>query len=426
MPLKEYRQHIDLERAFYDKLANYKELHDPSITVDGILKLCETIEPSEFLGTGGMYFELFILRFGMEKHRKTILSLLTTEDGKMQTEDQEAMYKEYALRFWFETISKLAMVKRKCNTQLFLFTLAMDYRGLSRMGIQYLAFCGVATHPRTFDRKRNVDISTYENVIKLLLTTGSAVIGWDNFCHSFWSPKIDVGREYITMNTNCTVGALSVTEHPIDNRFIYDSEGKIIPSVPESKFTLAKYVEQVISELKDALCDIKDVTGDLYTYWPMARVVRDVVQRVPAQLDHPLPTDDNKDHSRGLKHFIPWFVSADNPSSNQGTANTFTRIIRDCKENLKKSYIYLRIDGDPYMKVLRVIFFMVLFISRHNWTRTRFSITVDFWFVQSLNSSTCSNMEWSLFGNSVPFSEGLLRLSCIYSFRLVRCNLNLF
>ena len=187
-----------------------------------------------------------------------------------------------------------------------------------------------------------------------MLKTGSAVIGWDNFCHSFWSPKIAIGRDSITMNTNCTVGALSVTEFAIDNRFRRDSEGKVIPSVPATKFELAKYVEQVIDELKLALYDVKDKTGDLYTYWDIARVVKDVVKRVPAQLDVPSASDDNKDHSRGLKHFIPWFVSSDNPASNQGTANTFSRIVRDCQDILDHSYLYIKIDADPYMKILRV------------------------------------------------------------------------
>ena len=167
MSLRDHVSQISRERSFYERLSKQSEIEDPSLTVDGLLDLCYKVEPGQYLQTGGFYFELFILRFGMEKHRKLFLALIKKEDKKMSSDLKEELHREYAMRFWFETISKLSMVHKRCNTQLFLLTLTLDYRGLSRLGMQFVSFCGVATHPRTFDRKRNVGLETYDKVISL-------------------------------------------------------------------------------------------------------------------------------------------------------------------------------------------------------------------------------------------------------------------
>ena len=83
-------------------------------------------------------------------------------------------------------------------------------------------------------------------------------------------------------------------------------------------------------------------------------MVVDNVHKVPAELDVENPLDENNDHSHGLAHFRPWFVSADNPSSNQGTANTMTRLYKASKEVLRHSYPFFKMDIDPWMKWLRV------------------------------------------------------------------------
>ena len=112
-------------------------------------------------------FELFVLRFGIERHRKAI------SDSKMDSKTQTEIIKRYTMLFWFECISKLPQVKRRSNTQLYLATLALEYRGLSRVGIQFLSLCGVATSPRTYDRKRIANIDMYDKNINLRLQLGT-------------------------------------------------------------------------------------------------------------------------------------------------------------------------------------------------------------------------------------------------------------
>lgn len=357
----DYYHFIDLEYIFYEKLATREELNDPSLTYESLFDLCDAISPSLVLGTGGILFELFILRFGAHKHRSLLRKQLDLRPGKpLHLEDHNEIVRQYSLLFWFEVISKLPLTNRNCNTQLFLFTLALEYRGLSRLGIQYLALCGAATNPRTFDRKRLQELSHYDSTITRLVDNGQAVFGFDNYSHFFWTPKIAVGQSSSKLGTNCTVGAISIPQITLPNNILYNLNGDIIPSTPRVKVTLACYVKPFINDLKHILCDIKDVTGDHYTYWPLARVVRENISTVPASVqiqgDKQDEKDENQDHSRGLKHFRPWFVSADDPSSNFGTTNTIVRFFKEGMEALKRKYLYVRMDVDLWMKWLRVMF----------------------------------------------------------------------
>ena len=175
-------------------------------------------------------------------------------------------------------------------------------------------------------------------------------------------PRIDAKRENIMLQANCTVHAISVTQTIVDTRFVRSpTTGVVYPSVPPAKVILAKYIAPLIDELKLALFKIGDRTGDNYNYWPIAGVVIDDVRKVPAELDNPNPADENQDHSRGLRNLRPWFVSADNPASNQGTANTMTRIYKAGRPILEHSYMFACMDIDPWMKCLRVHDFIFSF-----------------------------------------------------------------
>lgn len=354
MSFKGYVKFLSFERDFYDKLSRIPEIDEPSLTYAQLLNISEGLSPSISLGTGGLMFELFVLRFGIARHRKVIV------EEKVESKLKDEIVKRYILQFWFECISKLPMVKRRSNTQLYLATMALEYRGLSRLGIQFLALCGVATNPRTYDRKRLVSLKNYGESIGLQLSLGGYVICFDNYCHQYFMPRLSTNRDKIMLQTNCTVVAASVTQEYTDTRFVRTPSGRVLPSVPPAKHLLYKYVQSFIDDLKNALCDIGDSTGDNYKYWPIARVVIDNVRKVPAELDAPNPTDENHDHSRGLKNFRPLMVSADHPSSNEGTANTMTRVFKMCKDVLQHSYVFARVDIDPWMKWLRVCFLQLI------------------------------------------------------------------
>lgn len=77
----DYYHFIDIETTFYEQLAACPELDDPSLTYEALLALCDQICPSLVLGTGGLMFELFILRFGSREHCQLLRSHIRLHAG---------------------------------------------------------------------------------------------------------------------------------------------------------------------------------------------------------------------------------------------------------------------------------------------------------------------------------------------------------
>ena len=188
-----YLGFVDLERDFYTALAKRDELNDPSLTYNQLFDICRDILPGKCPGLPGLMFELFVLRFGQKKDREILLK--DPNENRIDVETIKALMKKYALRFWFETITKLTNNHPCANTQVFLFTLSLEYRGLSRLGIQYLAFCGVANNPRTYDRKRDAKIESYDADLKIDIEMRQCIFAWDNFCKQWFTPAIKSGRK---------------------------------------------------------------------------------------------------------------------------------------------------------------------------------------------------------------------------------------
>lgn len=361
---KDFIAFVDFERQFLSDLAARDELDQPSLTYEKLFEICEQIAPSTVLGSGGAYFEMYLLRFGTRAHVTSLLEIFKMENPTIDSSFYEELIKRYALPYWFELITKIIYFNRKANTQLFLYTLSLEYRGLSRLGIQWLAFCGAATNIRTFDRKRNIQLGDYDNLLIRFIRNGRVVFAIDNYSHIFWCPKLKADKRSSAIGTNCTVGAMSVPLITVDNSFKRNGDGDIIPALPPKKEILALYLEEFIDSLKHAMCDIKDKTGHFYTYHPISTVVKHDINTVPARPPK-VETKSRKDvdgddemmqcdDSHGLKQFRPWFVTADNPSSNFGTANVITRIFKELRELLGSKYAYLRFDVDLFQKWLRV------------------------------------------------------------------------
>ena len=69
----------------------------------------------------------------------------------------------FTLPFWFHVITTSPCINRTRNKPLAQLTLMLEYRGLSRFGIEILAACKVATHTSTHDRIRDTRLLIYDN-----------------------------------------------------------------------------------------------------------------------------------------------------------------------------------------------------------------------------------------------------------------------
>ena len=118
---------------------------------------------------------------------------------------------------------------------------------------------------------------------------------------------------------------------------------------------LATYITQFKDNLCSVLQDTNDRTSKPYLYWEISRVVEENVNTIPLRSTNRRDTDDDP-HTRGLRNYRPWFVSHHNSASNFGTANLVTKIVEYALDRLQKGYIFIKCDGDIWMKILRVGF----------------------------------------------------------------------
>lgn len=274
------------ERSLLDMLCSFDEFSSCSISAHTVLLLSEKLAPSFVLGFGGILFEVFVLRLSNQSTHDSLMKLIRekTESSFTILQNQELKNKlktTFMLPFWFHIIRTSASLNRKRNKALAQWTLMLEYRGLSRFGIEILAACKVATHPRTHDRKRNNRLLNYDNDNKRIILQGKAVIAIDNYSHFYGSATISLNRPNQLLLANNTVAGLSVLRTPLELNFIHTPSGEIRPSVPRHRDVLATYVDQFLANLINALQDTNSKTSKPYLFWEISRVVEEKVNTIP-------------------------------------------------------------------------------------------------------------------------------------------------
>ena len=94
----------------------------------------------------------------------------------------------FSFRFWYDAIRVMRSVNRKCNKPLALWTMLMEYRGLSRTG-RMLASAVYGSLPvSTYDKyKKNWFMSTRRNDS---LSNNLALVTIDNYSHFYNSASL--------------------------------------------------------------------------------------------------------------------------------------------------------------------------------------------------------------------------------------------
>ena len=186
---------VSYEHTILDSLSSMEEFGSGSVSCDTVLELSEKLEPSIILGFGGILFESFIMREAPPKIYAAFLSLYkqkaeTNLPISVNLDLQEKIIKRFAIPFWFYIIQTIASIHRTKNKPLAQFTLNLEFRGLSRFGIEILHACGVASHPTTHDRKRNERLVAYDEENKRIVLQGKAMIAVDNYSHFYGSATV--------------------------------------------------------------------------------------------------------------------------------------------------------------------------------------------------------------------------------------------
>lgn len=348
-------KHASLERRILIQISKRSEISDPSLNFEQVLLLSESVCPSLYLGAGGVLFELYILRLGKPRHVSFIETGLSNV-GQVEIDflkKKESLLKDHALPFWFYVISSLPCVNQKCNTQLYRFSLNLEYRGLSRFGFQILSSCKVALNPRTYDRKRASHLVSYDNENKKFILDNKVLLCFDNYNHYYSNPLVSLNKQSNLALANFTVVGLTYLRTEIDNSHIKLPNGIIRTSVPKKLLALGAFVKSVRKLLHQTFNGFNDQVSAPYQYWEISRVVRERISCIPMRSEVKLITDDPHPE-RGLSLYRPFMVSNQNTGSNKGLANVLTKILQLVSGLLATSYFYLRVDVDIYMKILRV------------------------------------------------------------------------
>ena len=156
-----------IEHNLIDSLCTFDEFKSSSISCDTVMILSEKLSPSYILGSGGVLFESFILRRCSVKDHNMFMTLVRQKMNSglqifVNEEFKNKLVSKFSIPFWYHVIQCCASIhQRNNNKPLEQLTLNLEYRGLSRFGIEIMAACGAATPPRTHDRKRNESLIKY-------------------------------------------------------------------------------------------------------------------------------------------------------------------------------------------------------------------------------------------------------------------------
>jgi hypothetical protein len=345
------------ERAIIEKIAESEVANSYKIDFPALLNECERVSPSSLVHNGGKLFEVFIIRNGKKKDKDLLVQRL--QDQQPLVDVQKKNYiAAYTIPFWFFLVTCMQRICPRVGALLFVWTLCLEFYGLSRFGIQLLADGAVGQNIRTYDRWRLVYLRKYDAQISRMIEGNQAIFVYDNYNHQYGNPRLDLVRKEQMSLANYTVGGLSKYATFVDMKLRNSADGKILFSVPRLKKELNKYLPKFLNCLVKQFTDLKAKSGTSYEYYTSSKLAREQKQYVPIAAvprpnrDDPPPLESTE---KGVKNFYPWFVSKHNSASNEGHLNLMVTILVACRQIMATGkYGFVRMDITLFVQWLRV------------------------------------------------------------------------
>jgi hypothetical protein len=305
----------------------------------------------------GLLFEAYILRLG--KNRDVTLLHHHLQHGvKMSEANKKREISIYTIPFWFYLVTAIQKVAPSVGSLLFIWTLCLEFYGISRFGINLLAQSSVAQSIRTYDRWRLEYLKKYDQKLLQMIESNQGLLLYDNYNHQYGNPKLDLERKEQMSLANYTVGAFSRYVAQVDFS-LKTYNGHVLLSLPTEKKNLHKYLNVFVQGLIREYNSLKQRTGKPFDYFSVSVMARERRLRVPIA-EVPSPNQDNQDplerKENGLKNFYPWFVTKYNSAQNEGHANIMLKLLSTCRKILALGfYPFVRMDITLYMQWLRVL-----------------------------------------------------------------------
>ena len=305
------------------------------------MKRIEEVDKSSIIGTGGWLFESYILRHGASADVKMI-EMRLAKGKSLSPKECSQLLTKYSLRYWLHVMMSIHHVNRFAIEPLQMFSLLLEYYGLSRQGMYILAQCGPATLPRTNDRNKKAKLDTFIDSNARVIIGNKAVICFDNYNHSWGSAAMKLNRKTHMINMNVTVAGISVMKRDTDQSFVLIN-GYWRHSIPNKKSFLSRFIEPMINKLAKTQDQLLQETGSGLNYYETARCVKEEIETVPITSHETMDEDEEEEDHFSLDSYRPAFVSVRDTSENLGMAHLMSRIFYLASDVLKtKQYVYVR------------------------------------------------------------------------------------
>ena len=182
------------ERTILETIGKSKPANTFNVNFSGLLDACEKAEASTCLKNGGKLFEAFIIRVGKQKD-SLLLRRHLEHNIPMHADIQNFFVKKYTIQFWFYFVTSMQRVSRFIGSLLFIWTMCLEFYGLSRFGMQLLSHAKVGQDIRTYDRWRLEYLSKYDAKVATMIARNDGILVYDNYNHQYGNPKLDLDRK---------------------------------------------------------------------------------------------------------------------------------------------------------------------------------------------------------------------------------------
>jgi hypothetical protein len=205
------------------------------------------------VGSGGVLFEYYVLLNAPANLAVKFRRFLNSTDAPDDDVLRLLILSKFSFRFWYDAIRVMRSVNQKCNKPLALWTMLMEYRGLSRTG-RMLASAVYGSLPvSTYDTYKKKMVLEYQEEMHSLFSNNLALVTIDNYSHFYNSASlvnpVAGSRETQYITCNYTVGALSRFEDNVDNHnfsFVKTRSGNFLDSFPAQLKGLSYSQNQVL------------------------------------------------------------------------------------------------------------------------------------------------------------------------------------
>ena len=183
---------------------------------------------------------------------RQVRKTLTSEEEGENEQLRLSLLTNFSLRFWYDAIRVMKSVNRKCNKPLALWTMLMEYRGLSGTGRMLSSAVYGSLPVSTYDKYKKSMVEDYKTEMHSIFVNNLALVTIDNYSHFYNSASlinpVPGSRETQYITCNYTVGALVRFEDNLDDTnlsFRKTNSGNFLDSFPEKLKGLSYSSNQV-------------------------------------------------------------------------------------------------------------------------------------------------------------------------------------